>query len=124
LKNISIMACGDLKETPQAGMSVPEEEDAEISLAMKKSAASVIEEEEASEAEIARRGGEACVRAIASLFGADVFTQCPALKPIIIDPIVDAPAENAPAETLQTLVNALQMIKVSVPWRTSLFEVR
>jgi len=113
LKNISIMACGDIKETPRARIAIPEDEFA----APKKKVANggVVDEEDFNEETVARIGAEACIRAVCAAFGADIFTKCPTLEKLIIEPIEHAPAESADAPSLQALIDALQMLKVLGP---------
>jgi len=114
LKNISIMACGDIKETLRAGVNEVPEED--VKDAKKKGAnGGVVDDEEISEAMVSRLGAEACIRAICASFGGDVFSKLPVLEKIIVAPVVNAPAESADVLALQTLVDGLQMIKVFGP---------
>jgi TATA-binding protein-associated factor len=115
LKNITAMVCGDEEETLKAGTTKDVEEEDDAPAKKKKSPAGIVEEDVISDAAIARRGGEAVVRAISSTFGADVFKKLGALENIMVKPITQAPSESAGVAELQTLVDALQMLKVFGP---------
>ena len=126
LKNVTSMVCGDETETLKAG-STEEEEEPEDTAAKKKkkSVACIVEEETISDATVARLGGEAVIRAVSKKFGADVFEKLGALETLMVKPISQPSKDGADAAALQSLVDALQLLKILGPkctnrWRRRL----
>lgn len=117
MKNVTAMVCGDEAETPKAGSTedIDEEELAAAKKKKTKSVAGIVEEETISDAAVARLGGEAVIRAVSSTFGADALAQISAFQTLLIKPITQAPPESASPEALQTLIDALQLLKVLGP---------
>ena len=117
LKNITAMVCGDELETLRAGTKeeVNEEERDAAAAKRKKMVAGIVEEETISDATVARLGGEAVLVAASRTFGADIFSQLSALNSLMMKPIKQAPPESAPVADLQSLVDALQLLKVLGP---------
>ena len=116
LKNVTAMVCGDETETLKAG-STEEQEEPEDAAAKKKkkSVAGIVEEETVSDATVARIGGEAVIRSISEKFGADVFEKLGALETLMVKPISQPPKDGANAADLQSLVDALQLLKILGP---------